>query len=90
MDAAVRPLWAPSTGVTRGSRRASARASVRKAENSCVVFDIPTESSTIRPLASAFPAASRGAIAEAAWSPSFSCAAGRVFPPGYRETSRPL
>src|SRR5436853_485520 len=52
MIVAVWPPWAPSTTTRRGFRCTSAFEVGTKVENSWVVFDIPIESSTMRPAGS--------------------------------------
>src|SRR5450759_81557 len=59
-------------------------------QNSCVVLDIPTDSRTIFPLASACPAALRGRMLRAKVVPRAACDAGTLLdPPGYRPPWKP-
>jgi hypothetical protein len=51
------------------------------AQNSCVVFDIPIESSTILPPAFGVPAVSRGTMPCARASPAAACAPGSTLLP---------
>src|ERR1043166_841761 len=54
-------------------------------QNSCVVFDIPLDSSTYFPVALGLPAMSSGSIASARALPSEEWIEGTTFePPGYR------
>jgi hypothetical protein len=55
-------------------------------QNSPLVFDIPTETRTIRPFCGfGAPDGSRGTISAAAASPAFRCPGGMAFdPPGKR------
>src|SRR5688572_23207392 len=60
-------------------------------QNSCVVFDIPTESMTILPLPLGFPDASSGVTALRRAIPSVRCADGGVLrPPAYSPPANPL
>jgi len=64
-SAAVCPPCAPSTIASDGSLPASRSAIALNAENSCVVFDIPMETSAYVPAGSGAPAAERGWMARA-------------------------
>src|SRR5438094_9067974 len=60
-------------------------------QNSCVVFDMPSDSSTILPPALGAPDASSGTTACARDRPAAACAAGSVLlPPGYSPPTYPL
>ena len=60
-------------------------------QNSCVVFDIPSDSRTTFPLALSAPEVSSGTMACARDCPAAACAAGSTFAPaGYRPPTNPL
>src|SRR5262249_35101557 len=79
MIAAVWPPCAPSTTVTDAARFGSALLDGSQVENSCVQFDMPIDSSTMRPPGDGAPPASRGAIADARRRPRGRCAGGGAF-----------
>jgi hypothetical protein len=88
-SAAVTPGIAPLTITSRGLRAGSASARGLKVHgspsNSCEVYDMPSEISTILPsTGSGLPSTSRGTISVCAMArPAASCAGGRVlWPPG--------
>jgi hypothetical protein len=84
------PPCAPSTATTAGLRAGSALPIGSQVENSCVVFDMPIDSSTMRPVGDGAPAASRGVTAAAAARPAARCAAGGTLAPaGHRPSSWP-
>ena len=59
-------------------------------QNSWVVFDIPIESSAMRPEGLGFPSVSRGWMASARASPAAACTGGGTLrPPGYSPPSKP-
>src|SRR5215510_6357519 len=60
-------------------------------QNSCVVFDIPSESRTILPLALGAPEVSSATTAWARDCPAVACAVGSTLPPaGYKPPTNPL
>lgn len=79
-SSAAFPPWAPSTMTSRGFRARSASARRRNATNSWDVFDIPIETSPMRPFSwSSAPSASRGTTRVRAISiPAASCSRGLV------------